>query len=142
LLLDWSVNQRADELKERTHRFFVRTLKLCESLPRTIAAGSISSQLIDSAGGTDSNYRAACRSRSTREFIAKVGVAAEEADESAGWLRALIAASIGNHDEERSLMQEAEELTRIFVASARTAERNLDAAKPVARPRSTVRNRR
>ena len=76
----------ADQLP---HNFFLRVIKLCETLPESPAGQSISRQLIDSSGGTDSNYRAACRARSTKEFIAKIGVAAEEADESKGWLQAL-----------------------------------------------------
>jgi four helix bundle protein len=134
------MNQKAEELKERTHRFFVRVLKFCEALPRGIAALEIGKQLVDSAGATDSNYRAACRSRSTREFIAKVGIAAEEADESVSWLRALIAANIGEVHEARALMQEADELTRIFVKSGKTAALNLDATKTPRRPQSPIRN--
>jgi four helix bundle protein len=80
------MNAKAVELQQRTHQFFLRVIRFCESLPRTAAARSISDQLLDAAGGADSNYRAACRARSTREFIAKVGVAAEEADECQGWL--------------------------------------------------------
>ena len=136
------MNQKAEELKERTHRFFVRILRFCESLPKGIAANEIAKQLIDSGGATDSNYRAACRGRSTREFIAKVGVAAEEADESVGWLRALMAANIGNAQEARALMQEADELTRIFAKSGKTAETNLEATRPARAPDSPRRNRR
>ncbi len=128
MLLVAVMNPRAEELKERTHRFFVRVLKFCESLPRGRAADSIGRQLIDAGGAADSNYRAACRSRSVREFIAKIGVAAEEADECIGWLRALVAAAIGDTQEAQSIIREADELTRIFVASARTAARNLEAA--------------
>ncbi|CAN5836876.1 hypothetical protein BH18ACI5_BH18ACI5_08450 [soil metagenome] len=80
------MNEKADKLRDRTHRFFIRVIALCERLPRTAAAFAITKQLLDSAGSTDSNYRAACRARSLKEFIAKIGVAAEEADESLGWL--------------------------------------------------------
>jgi four helix bundle protein len=134
------MNPKAEALKERTHRFFVATLKFCETLPMTAAAASIGRQLTDAGGATDSNYRSACRSRSTREFIARIGVAAEEADECVGWLRALIAAEIGDSTAARELMQEADQLTRIFVASARTAARNLNATTSPRTRKSPIRN--
>jgi four helix bundle protein len=91
----------------------------------------------DSAGSTDSNYRGACRGRSRKEFIAKIGVAAEEADESQGWLQALLAAGIGNKLETLALIKEADELIAIFVASEKTAKKN---AKPIDN-QSRTRNR-
>jgi len=132
------MNDKAQALQQRTHAFFVRVLQYCEQLPRNKATLRIEPQLIDSAGGTDSNYRAACRARSTAEFIAKIGVASEEADESKGWLEALLASNNGSPDETRALIQEADELTRIFVSSRKTAERRLNERKQqerAARPR-------
>jgi four helix bundle protein len=80
--------------------------------------------LLDSAGSADSNYRSACRGRSTKEFIAKLGVAAEEADESKGWLLALLEADLADPNEAAALINEADELIAIFVASEKTARRN------------------
>src|SRR3954462_6570133 len=71
-------------------------IKFCDQLPKDVATQKIAGQLLDSAGSTDSNYRATCRARSPAEFIAKVGVAAEEADESKGWLELLVS-SKKNH---------------------------------------------
>jgi four helix bundle protein len=85
--------------------------------------------LLDAAGSTDSNYRAACRARSRKEFIAKLGVAAEESDETEGWLQALFEASIGDATETAALIKEADELTAIFVASQKTAKKNLQEGK-------------
>ena len=99
--------------------------RFCEALPANGTTASIRPQLTDSAGSTDSNYRAACRARSPEEFIAKIGVAAEEADESKGWLSALLARRYGDEIETRSLIQEADELTAIFTASQKTARRRL-----------------
>ena len=112
-------------LRDRTHRFLVQIIRLCNSLPDTLACRTIGEQLPRSAGGTDSNYRAACKARSKKEFIAKIGVAAEEADESQGWLEALKAAGLVSADSAVPLIQEADELTSIFVASGRTAAQNL-----------------
>ena len=123
------VNEKTALLQRRTHDFFVGVIGLCRSLPQTPEGASISRQLLDSAGSTDSNYRAACRARSPREFIAKIGIALEEADESLGWLQALSDAQIGDPEAIRVLLQEANELTAIFVASRKTAVRNQRAPK-------------
>jgi four helix bundle protein len=124
-------------LRKRTHDFFVRVIAVCEALPNSPAARSIADQLLDSAGATDSNYRAACRARSRREFVAKIGVAAEEADESLGWLEALRAGKLATGNGIDALIQEADELTSIFVKSHKTAEHNEHITK-----RSTSASRR
>jgi four helix bundle protein len=123
------VNPKALELQERTRRFLKRVIEFCDGLPQTLAASRIIPQLLDSAGSADSNYRGACRGRSRREFIAKIAVAAEEADESKGWLLALSEAGIGNQVEAAGLIKEADELTAIFVASEKTAKRNQSRSK-------------
>jgi four helix bundle protein len=121
------VNPKALALQERTRSFLCRVIRFTEKLPNHEAVRRIVPQLLDSAGSIDSNYRGACRGRSIREFIAKVGVAAEEADEARGWLHALREAGIGDHAEATALMQEADELTAIFVASQKTARKNMAA---------------
>jgi four helix bundle protein len=55
------MNPKAEALQQRTHNFFLRVIRLCEGLPASQASRSISEQLLDSAGATHSNYRAACR---------------------------------------------------------------------------------
>jgi four helix bundle protein len=119
------MNPKALALQERTHKFFTRVTRLCERLPENATTFSGRGQLIDSAGSTDSNYRGACRARTPEEFIAKIGVAAEEADESYGWLNALLSRGYGDKAETTVLMQEANELTAIFTASQKTARRHL-----------------
>jgi len=114
----------ADQLIARTHAFLMRVIVFCEDLSSTLAAQRYKGQLMDAAGGLHSNYRSACRARSTKEFIAKVGVAAEEADECVGWLETLRKAGCGNGPEQTALEQEAIELTKIMTASHKTARRN------------------
>ena len=99
-------------------------IKFCEALPTDLATQKIVGQLLDSAGATDSNYRATCRARSTDEFIAKVGVAAEEADESKGWLELLVRTGKTTVEAAGDLIREADELTAIFVQSRITAQKN------------------
>src|SRR5258708_24747293 len=118
-----AINAKAIELQARTQRFATAVIKFCQRLPQDAATQKIVSQLLDSSGSTDSNYRATCRARSPDEFISKIGVAAEEADESKGWLQLLVASNLARIDDARDLIQESHELTAIFVASRKTAKR-------------------
>ena len=121
------MNQKALALQARTREFAKRVIELCEALPVSPATDSIKQQLIDSSGSTDSNYRAACRARTRKEFIAKLGVVVEESDESLGWLQLLIDSAICSTDSAKSLASEANELVSIFVKSELTAKRNYEA---------------
>jgi four helix bundle protein len=116
------MNPKTVELQNRTRRFAASVIAFCERLSCAPAAQRILMQLIDSAGGTDSNYRAACRARSKAEFIAKLGVAIEEADESKGWLQLLVASNQASGGTAAALIQEADELVAILVKSRKTAE--------------------
>jgi four helix bundle protein len=117
------MNRQALALQERTRQFATAVIKLCDGLPTDAATQKIVEQLLDSSGSTDSSYRATCRARTPAEFIAKIGVAAEEADESKGWLELLVAAGRASIEKARDLIKEADELTAVFVASRKTAER-------------------
>jgi four helix bundle protein len=112
-------------LQHRTHRFFTRVIRFCETLPENRITAGIGEQLADSAGSADGNYRSACRTASPEECIAKLGAAAAEVDESKGWLSALLSREYGDSDETRMLFQEAHELSAIFTASRNTARRQL-----------------
>lgn len=78
------------EMLDRTKKFALRVLKLVAALPNTIAGRTIGGQLARSGTSVASNYRAACRCRSKPEFIAKLGIAEEEADESCLWMEIII----------------------------------------------------
>ncbi len=118
-----------DELKARTKAFAVRVVKMTEALPRTRAADIVARQVIRSATSVGANYRAACRGRSHREFAAKIGVVAEEADESLYWLEILVETGLTSEAKLKSLIQEADELTAIFTAASHTARKNRDKRK-------------
>ncbi len=120
----------SEELKARTKAFAVRVVKMTEALPPTRAADMVARQLLRSATSVAANYRAACRARSHREFVAKIGVVTEEADESLYWLEILVQAEIIPEAKLKSLIQEANELTAIFTASSYTARQNRDAPVP------------
>jgi four helix bundle protein len=100
---------------------------LCEKLPHSRAATKIRDQLLDSSCSTDSNYRAACRARSRKEFIAVLGKVIEECDESLGWIEMLLENGFDPAEEWKVLAKEADELAAIFVKSRKTAERNYEA---------------
>src|SRR3954452_24524895 len=85
---------RTADLKARTKQFAVRVMKLVDSLPRTIQGRVVANQIIRSATSVAANYRAACRARSRAEFIAKIGVVEEEADETAFWLELIVECEI------------------------------------------------
>jgi four helix bundle protein len=116
------LNTKAEALQERTAAFAVAIIRLCETIRDSMATRTIKSQLIDAATSVAANYRAACRARSRAEFIAKIGLVREEADEAHGWLCMLV--NIGAVKESAAPhIKEANELTAIFSASYLTARR-------------------
>ena len=121
MLISSDMNPQAEVLKKRSKQFALDVLALVESLPRTVTTRTIGEQLIRSATGTAANYRAACRSRSDAEFIARIGVALEEADESAFWLEILSESGLTNNSTASRLLDEANQLSAIFAKSRITA---------------------
>jgi four helix bundle protein len=119
------MNPKAEELKKRTAAFAKAIVELCDHVPTNTAGRRISGQLIDAATAVNSNYRAACRARSHREFVAKIGVVTEEADESLGWLQLLISTKLLSETQAAAALKEADELTAIFTASQLTAQSRL-----------------
>jgi len=107
----------ADDLKKRTKQFALRILKLAAALPNTIEGKAIRGQLVRAGTSVGANYRAACRGRSTAEFVAKMGVVEEESDESAFWLELIIEAALLRASRVRPLLEEANELTKIMARS-------------------------
>lgn len=112
---------RENDLLIRTKKFALRIIKLVDTLPNTLAGRTIGGQLIRSGTSVSSNYRAACRGRSKAEFIAKLGIVEEEADESCHWLEVIIEANLLEERLVVDLLREANELTAIMAASKKTA---------------------
>jgi len=117
---------QADELKARTKKFAVRIVKLFRSLPRTEEARVIGKQVLRSGTSVAANYRAACRARSQAEFIAKIGVVVEEADETVLWFELLVECDIVPEGKMKGLLKEGTELLAIFAASHSTARRRMN----------------
>ena len=82
------------DLKERTKGFALQVIQLVERLPRRRAADIIGGQLLRAGTSVGANYRAACRAKSSADFISKMGIVEEEADESIYWMELLIEAGI------------------------------------------------
>jgi four helix bundle protein len=115
----------AEDLKKRTKAFALRILRLAAALPNTIEGRAIRGQLVRADTSVGANYRAACRGRSTAEFVAKLGVVEEESDESAFWLELIIEGGFLRQKVVEPLLQEANELVKIMARSRLSASRGL-----------------
>lgn len=111
-----------EDLRARTKRFALRILQLYKHLPSEDSARIVGKQLLRSGTSVGANYRAACRARSKAEFISRMGIVLEEADETVFWLELLLDGGIVRPDKLDLLIRESNELTSIFVASLRTAK--------------------
>ncbi len=116
---------KPSDLKERTREFAVRIMRLIDELPKKTSARAVAGQLVRCATSVGANYHIACRARSKAEFIAKVGIVLEEADECLFWLQLIIDAGLMPAKRIEALFKEADELTAIFTASVKTAKRDL-----------------
>ncbi len=112
----------AEELKARTRQFALRVISLADALPRTAAGRVLGTQLIRAATSVAANYRAACRARSSAEFIAKIGTVEEESDECCFWIELIAGSGLMAAEDLDLLGREASELTAIMVASRKTAK--------------------
>src|ERR1700741_3692569 len=108
------------ELKNRTKAFALNVMKLVGALQDGVVARTIGNQILRSGTSVGANYRAACRGRSKAEFIAKLGIVVEEADETCYWLELIIDGQLLAANFVAPLLQEANELTAIMVASRKT----------------------
>src|SRR5215208_5795360 len=104
------------DLKARTREFAIRIVMVYRSLPYKPDAQVLGKQLLRSGTSVAANYRATQRARSKAEFISKMGIVIEEADESLFWLDLMVASGIVAGPKLSSLMKEADELLSIFVA--------------------------
>jgi four helix bundle protein len=109
------------EMKQRTKQFALRVLKLADALPKTRSGNAIGGQIVRSGTSVAANYRALCRAKSRADFINKTSIVEEEADESCFWLELLVDAGLLGSRQVQPLLQEANEITAILVASRKTA---------------------
>ncbi|MES2268487.1 MAG: four helix bundle protein [Bacteroidota bacterium] len=117
------------ELKKRTKKFTIDIIKFVETLPNGKALNVLVNQLLRSSSSVGANYRAACRGKSLPDFINKIVIVEEEADESMFWLEVMTESGLVHLDKISALLNEANELTAIFTAIGKTAKENQKNAK-------------
>ncbi len=111
----------SEKLKDRTKQFAHRCVKLATALPDTPLGRHIRGQLIRCSTSVASNYRATCIAQSKASFVSKLSIVLEEADESYFWLEFIVDENMLKRDLVEPLMNEAAELTAIFITSRKTA---------------------
>src|SRR2546430_5860069 len=126
------------DLKKRTKAFALRVLKLVDALPKTTAGRAFASQIVRSGTSVAANYRSACRAKSTADFVAKISIVEEEADETLFWLELLEESELVTAAKLTAIKQEANELIAITVASIKTARRNRASNSAIRIPHSAL----
>jgi four helix bundle protein len=115
---------KSELLRNRTKKFALRIIRLFQHLPHSPEAQVLGKQLLRAGTSVGANYRAAGRARSKAEFISKMGIVVEEADETIFWLECLVESGIVKPDLLKDLLAEANELVAIFAASHGTARQS------------------
>jgi len=113
-----------EEIRDRTKKFAIRIVRLFRALPRSVEAQVMGKQLLRCGTSVAANYRAVCRARSKAEFVARIGIVAEEADESVLWLEMLEETQTLSSQRLQNVIKEAKELAAIFSASQKTSRDN------------------
>ena len=116
------MSDKPQELRDRTKKFAIRIVRLFRALPKSTEAQVMGKQLLRSGTSVAANYRAVCRARSKAEFIARIGIVAEEADESVLWIELLEDTKVLSAKQLAEILKEARELAAIFSASRKTAK--------------------
>lgn len=116
-------DEKTEQLKRRTKRFGLRSIRLIKALPEGKIADVLGRQLLRSATSVGANYRSALRGRSTAEFLSRLGVVEEEIDESLYWLVMLVEAGLVGQQRLAALMKEANEIASIIVSAIKTTRR-------------------
>ena len=112
------------DLKERTKKFSIEIVALVASLPKDDVARTLGRQILRSGTSVGANYRAACRSKSKADFVNKIAIVIEEADETQFWLELMVEAKVIKRNAAAKLWKEANELISIMIASSKTAKSN------------------
>ena len=128
----------ADAMKERTRTLALRVIHLVESLPNSKTADVIGKQLLRCGTSVGANYRSSCRAKSRADFIAKMGIVEEEADEIGYWVELLVESGLVERQRVADLLDESNQIVAMTVRSIQTARENKLA--PIRSPNSAIRN--
>jgi len=118
-----------EELKNRTKTFALSIIKLIDKVPNTVSGNVIAKQIVRSATSVGANYRTACRAKSNKDFLYKILIIEEEADETCYWLELLKESLMVNQELLNPLLKESNELTAIFTATGKTLHSNINSKK-------------
>jgi four helix bundle protein len=125
-----------DELKHRTKQLALRVIRLVESLPKTKTSSVLGGQLLRSGTSVGANYRAACRAKSTADFIAKLAIVEEEADESIYWIELLVESNQVKASLVKNMLDEFDEILSIIVSAIKTSKLRRNPKSPIPIPKS------
>lgn len=114
------------DIQKRAMKMALEVIKLTKLLPLCQESKVITNQIIKSSTSTAANYRSAGRARSSKDFIAKLGIAEEECDETIFWIELIIEAKLASQEQTQPIKQEASEILAIIVSSIKTAKSNLN----------------
>jgi four helix bundle protein len=126
-------------MKRRTKEFALRVLKLADRLPHSRSGNAIANQIVRSGTSVAANYRALCRAKSRADFVNKASIVEEQADESCFWLEMVIDAALFPSKRVNPLLQEANEITAMLVATRKTATTRSRKAT-IENPKSKIQN--
>lgn len=121
----------SNELKKRTKQFALMVIELVGQIPENTAGRAIRNQLVRCGTSVGANYRAACRAKSTADFISKIDNVEEEADESCYWIELTAEAALLPRETVAPIWREANELTAIFTQISKTSKNSRDRLKRV-----------
>ncbi len=125
-----------EEMKARTKQFALRVLKVVQSLPPNLVTDVIGKQLLRSGTSVGANYRASCRAKSIPDFINKLTIVEEEADESIYWMELLVEAQIVKENLLKNLMDEGNQILSIVISSIRTSKEKTNPKSEIINPKS------
>ena len=109
------------DIKVRTRDFAHRCIKMCMARPEDYLGSHLKKQLIRCCTSVAANYRAACLAQSKTSFVSKLSIVIEEIDEACFWMEFIIEENLISKGKTGALLEEAKELTGIFIASRKTA---------------------
>ena len=125
-----------NEMKERTKKFALRIIKLVEALPNTKVSVVLGNQLLRSGTSIGANYRAVCRAKSTADFISKLSIVEEEADESIFWIELLVESDQVKSKLVEGLIDECNQILSIVVSSIKTSKMKRNPKSAIPNPKS------
>ena len=113
-----------EEMKLRTKKYALRVIKAVQALPNDRVANVLGSQFLRAGTSVGANYRAACRAKSTADFVNKLKIVEEEGDESLFWMELLVESGIVSQRKLGELMKEGDEIVSIVVAALKTTRQS------------------